>query len=1051
MLLNSNQLFQSVYSKADKIFKHFLLLFLTIVAHPAFTAIQYSCLSEDCGGLCYQFTSPFPSTTNNWDFGDGETGTGVTVKHCYTNVNTYTGTNNTAVVKLNATGQAQQGVTITHSSCQNGIFIGAVNGSTTNLTAYNAVLPGFTFDGSSNTQDIYVYAVVWIDKNFTFSETSLFFQPRAGFNVGNIHTLPTTLTLLDHTFMGVKSGCDYMWRGIEVSSGGSVVSDGTGAVVTIKDALYGIATRSLNSLDIERTDFINNYIGIMCFRAPTLDLHLANSNFNSSGTLLSWLGTDGGLLNDPFYPSNDNYSNSRGWAGIYIEGTRTSSIGEGNSDINNFKNLANGIFLRSSSVGVLSGGIISGGIVGCTFSEIHRGGYGADIAGNGIRFLESPHMGNFMRQVGTGLGNTSNPSFDDCEVGINSLTVNKGGITNIVSLNNRMDNMETGYRISNPTGTAKVDINNNYVNSNQYLGNSNMGAFGIFVDIASQNATTDINISDNVVSVDQDDVAGGIRIDKNYLDMSTDGNIVVSGNVVTIEDGGVGIFGYSTGGMIIKENEVNKLVDATGGELGGILLFSGFDNDILCNDIYGPEPVTLGVSSGISVINDINPKILNNHVTDFNISLDVAQDCGTAADIGCNDFLGDNNYALYYEYDAMTGSQYDKGNVFNCNSVEAEARSDAYNFTNELYSALIGTLAYPDGPQPAAFFQPSLNPTPPTCPTDPACELTAVVYKKTSTDFAIANDTLSVSPGTLSSARLNLYRKLVEQDSLLDGDTLMQNFVDVHENGPVGQFYTIRKRINELIKVPTDLQDEYDDNLERIQVRLETIDSCLAILDTVTYWALVYDTLQDRIDRLSGDIEGFYDANVEILDSMQSLRVLLSDSLSVLNGAVYAVETFDVNQQKVFDIFLSTIAIGNFTATNAQLDTLENIAAQCPSEGGRAVLEAIHLHQLFTGSDLPLNDCVEERSSKLLQPTGEVQFTLAPNPTTGTCTVNYRLKKGQKGEINVWNGFGELKVKYSIDDRSRQTIKIEDLSSGIYFVQLLVEGKLVGTQKLIKL
>lgn len=48
---------------------------MTLLLVPLATSAQTlttDCLPEDCGGLCYTFTSPYPSgTLNNWDFEDG--------------------------------------------------------------------------------------------------------------------------------------------------------------------------------------------------------------------------------------------------------------------------------------------------------------------------------------------------------------------------------------------------------------------------------------------------------------------------------------------------------------------------------------------------------------------------------------------------------------------------------------------------------------------------------------------------------------------------------------------------------------------------------------------------------------------------------------------------------------------------------------------------------------------------------------------------------------------------------------------------------------------
>lgn len=45
--------------------------------------------AEGCGPLCVTFTAGTPGTAHTWDFGDGSTGTGESIEHCYTATGVY--------------------------------------------------------------------------------------------------------------------------------------------------------------------------------------------------------------------------------------------------------------------------------------------------------------------------------------------------------------------------------------------------------------------------------------------------------------------------------------------------------------------------------------------------------------------------------------------------------------------------------------------------------------------------------------------------------------------------------------------------------------------------------------------------------------------------------------------------------------------------------------------------------------------------------------------------------------------------------------------------
>jgi hypothetical protein len=1018
----------------------------------------YNCLQEDCGGLCYTFTSPFQGgTTNNWNFGDGSTitTTDVTVTHCYTNVDTYNSINTSANVTLTVTGQQQQGTTLNHSNCQHGVFIGAVDGTTsTYLTSYS-VMPGSSFDGSNNTMDVYVYAPIIIDKSFEFQDTDIFMRPTAGFN----HIRPYAFSL-NGTSAGVTQSCDCQWRGILVSSGVFYSSNNT----TIKDATFGIVYRGGFLLDIQQTNFVNNYIGLLALNVPSglyLNLNFSGNTISSSGPLLDYC--EGGIFENPFKFSQNVFDNSRTFAGIYLEGVNTSYIGTNSGSLNTFSEIANGIVLKNSTVGIMaSPNNITGGIANCRFLKIQRGSYPASIGGYGVQVLAS-EQGHFVRQEGTGQNNTTIPSFDMCEVGIACSYPKNGGNTKIISFNNRMLNMETGYRLISPVGTIRADIHSNYISSDQDFGNaSSLGSIVadcISIFFGSQTTATDIKVSDNILSLDQDlGVVAGIRVTKNYLDVSTAGTIDINGNEVTVIDKGWAIVAVSPGGAMIRENTLT-VGDYLSSD--GIWLAGGNELNVLCNDIFGPQPVDPSMiaptQDGISAFWTANPVIRDNHITDFDHALKVEYDCGTA-DIGCNDFLGDNAYGLFHSSNAIAGPQLDKGNVWDCTSASG---FEAYSGALLLVPTDIFSVDFDDTSTPSPFpdtYFPSMapneffvdlgNPTP-TCPIDPACELTVVVAEVTSTDNAIAKGELTEFPGIVNSAKQNLYRKLVENPDLLTGDSLMQAFVSSMEDSTVGKFYTLRSRIPELATISSATQADIDNNLEQIQDNLAEMDSLAALIATQTSWT-TYDARQQRCDELAQDIIQLYEANDSIFEELQADRLALADSLLDFVDGINAVEIFEINEQKVFDIFLNTIGKGDTIATTAQLDTLESIAAQCPEEGGRAVLEAIVLHRALAGSNLQLTDCsTEERAAENPMPAYIARFGLYPNPTGGVCNAHYQLEKDQTGELSVWDAFGKQVSHYVLDSESR-FIQLNNLPSGIFFVRLSVNGRILQTEKLVK-
>jgi len=73
------------------------------------------------------------------------------------------------------------------------------------------------------------------------------------------------------------------------------------------------------------------------------------------------------------------------------------------------------------------------------------------------------------------------------------------------------------------------------------------------------------------------------------------------------------------------------------------------------------------------------------------------------------------------------------------------------------------------------------------------------------------------------------------------------------------------------------------------------------------------------------------------------------------------------------------------------------------------------------------------------------QMHLAPNPTASTCTVSYQLPAGK---LVVTDVLGTRRASYPLA-ATAGAVQLEGLSSGVYFVTMIVNGGAVQTQKLV--
>lgn len=76
-------------------------------------------------------------------------------------------------------------------------------------------------------------------------------------------------------------------------------------------------------------------------------------------------------------------------------------------------------------------------------------------------------------------------------------------------------------------------------------------------------------------------------------------------------------------------------------------------------------------------------------------------------------------------------------------------------------------------------------------------------------------------------------------------------------------------------------------------------------------------------------------------------------------------------------------------------------------------------------------------------------FQIFPNPSTTETTLTYRLPPGKKGEVLIINALGSQLAEYPVT-QSEGSLALPDYPSGLYFVSLLSEGRVLHTERLLK-
>ncbi len=211
---------------------------------------------------------------------------------------------------------------------------------------------------------------------------------------------------------------------------------------------------------------------------------------------------------------------------------------------------------------------------------------------------------------------------------------------------------------------------------------------------------------------------------------------------------------------------------------------------------------------------------------------------------------------------------------------------------------------------------------------------------------------------------------------------------------------------------------------------------------------VVYKQLKDSIELLyAGSV---YDANLQNFFTLMALSNtgILDDIQHYLNNndaasAMLANAGFDpVNLMESNSKLVNTICLqrsgDTITYDSLQRTQLFAIAYQLPLLGGEAVYRARAILKIDV-DDTQLEYRLQGKSKSI----AASDYSLYPNPNSGTFIIKYLLADNQSGTVAISDGIGNIIQRQSLQPNKQQAdFNLTAYSNGIYFVHLITTNSI---------
>ena len=243
------------------------------------------------------------------------------------------------------------------------------------------------------------------------------------------------------------------------------------------------------------------------------------------------------------------------------------------------------------------------------------------------------------------------------------------------------------------------------------------------------------------------------------------------------------------------------------------------------------------------------------------------------------------------------------------------------------------------------------------------------------------------------------------------------------------------------------------DSINIYMSALKTLDSLLSLPggETNTFAKMQRNLCWEKVTEHYGDFLTL-DAQVN------AQRNTVIDGLIAANSLVTVSNVIESNLKQINALYFQVMKRPSFVITGAEALAIKPIADQCPLEGGKAVITARNLYNLFQRIYVENNDTCggqENRSNERGDITPLIEsskiFQVLPNPTTGLVNIlcNDLAFLNQPLRIDVCDLTGRILESKSLKTLGNDSIDLSHLPNGLYEIRISTQTGYSQTQKLV--
>lgn len=847
-----------------------------------------------------------------------------------------------------------------------------------------------------NNINVCIKGTLVIDQDYNMVNSIILMQPGSRILVEEGYVLSIVKTQL--------SGCDQIWRGIELEKGGdlkmveSMVSDAQYAIYT-HPAENG--SQPLSELSIFDNAFLNNFVGFFVPETPYAKINAAISGnrFVQTQNLLS------PYSGQTTAPEGLPEQNDQSLAGMVIN-----NLGAFSSMDNRFEGLTSGIVSNYTNLIATDN----------TFEN---------ILSNDSYYPAFTPRGTALGSYGGGDNNAaiSENTFTNCPNGIIA------SYTQLKATYNTMDDVGRGIwaSLSNAGGIA--------IETNTISNATGVGILTAHADPAGQ-----VTIVNNTVSTDANTDGAGIGLVLNQAPA------LLTGNDVTVKGTGVGIGLYAVTHAQLEDINVVTL-DNTDEVQSGFLLQYARECLLRANKVNGTG-LTGKNNIAIEVVASPGNIYCCNAIGNTRVGVSVTG--GSSAE---NNFRGTifGNFAtsLYLPNGAaLIGSQTHTENRWQGSG------GAVYDNVSSLFVGdypFIVDASGPDGDpeflppsySPSEWFTNQENPNQqPVCAPE-ICMIDGFVADSPDSKRIASGD---IDAGDFTATivwelQRYLYRKL---QGWSGPDSLIQAFMTASAGNTIGDFQELDEDIEAFFSADATEINALKSNLVILAEKLDSLlilDQILRKADAPEVPALmaVRQALVDTLFSLAT-------LNLDLTETIGENRADAADAAGTVNAGLSTTPDFEKNEQTVNSVYLSWVEKGLRNLSGAEKAELEAVALQCPFTGGNAVFRARAMLSAVTGTIVSYDDSTACAGNEAflappasgLVPYHEQELQAFPNPTKNTVTITWATPITQAGNIRLFDLYGrQIEVVALATGDLSHTMNMRNLPTGIYALHAALDGR----------